>query len=102
MTHTPHDNPTPEPHTPPDASRPAPPAPAESGQLILGQFLKFAGMLVTAGGALAMFRTEEVGEWWFGGRPWFFMVLLPLGMLIWVAGFFLVARSSRDGEGRRG
>ncbi|MCE9592540.1 MAG: hypothetical protein K8S99_18690 [Planctomycetes bacterium] len=67
---------------------------AESNRLITGQALKFAGLVLTVGGSLAIFRTRGVESSWFNDRPWFFLLLIPLGLVTWFVGFRLCAAAA--------
>ena len=56
----------------------------ESSRHIAGQFLMFAGMLVTIGGSLALIRTGE--------RSIFYTLLMPIGLGMWALGYWLRRR----------
>lgn len=59
----------------------------ESSRHTTGQFLKFAGLLLTVGGSLATLRTRGVEDAFFDNRPWFFLALIPVGLVVWFVGF---------------
>lgn len=59
----------------------------ETPRQTLGRFLLFLGPIMTMGGALAVMRLGKVGQ-----RSVFFAAFLPLGLLVWFAGFRLARR----------
>lgn len=61
-------------------SEPSPETPRQ----ILGRFLLFLGPIITMGGALAVMRLGKVGQ-----RSLFFAAFLPLGLVVWYAGYRL-------------
>ncbi|MBI1335553.1 MAG: hypothetical protein GC164_01170 [Phycisphaera sp.] len=66
---------------------------AESGRAkraAVGQALTFLGPLVFAGGMLAIWRTGE--------KSVFYALLALVGLLIWLAGFWLVYRGKHSQE----
>jgi hypothetical protein len=60
----------------------------DSPAAITAQALKFLGLLVTAGGALAILRTGE--------RNLLYVCMMPLGLVMWGAGFWLLGRQARS------
>lgn len=69
----------------------------ESGIAIAGQALKFLGIMLIAGGSLAMLRTRGVDDGrFFGGSPWLFLLLIPLGMAAYAGGFYLCGRDAGE------
>lgn len=72
-----------------DHAKPSP----EPRSAVVGQFLKFAGLMATIGGALAGIRllgTPEEGSV-------FYAFFMPVGIVIWGVGYFLIARSRSGG-----
>lgn len=72
--------------------------PSDSNRSILGEFLKFLGLMLTVGGSLAILRTAGVAGRWFSGPQFFFTLLLPIGLILWAVGLYL-ARPNNDGSG---
>jgi hypothetical protein len=73
----------------PDHSNTNPPLPKSSDRSLLADFLKFLGLMLTIGGSLAILRTHGVENRWFSGPQLFFTLLIPVGLCMWAAGFFL-------------
>lgn len=62
----------------------------DSPQMVAAQALKFLGLLVSAGGSLAILRT--------GQRSLLFALLMLLGLIMWGIGFWLAARAPRQAD----
>ena len=75
-------------HPPAPPAAPAPPS--DDGRRTLGQFLRFFGLLMTAGGSLAVIRLSRAGT-----RDAFIALLLPLGLVIWYVGLRIESRARR-------
>lgn len=59
--------------------------PQESGRQVCGQFLKFIGLVASAGGSLALIRLLGTRE---EGSP-FYALFMPVGLVIWLVGFLM-------------
>jgi hypothetical protein len=60
--------------------------PPESTRSITAQALKFLGLIVVCGGALAVLRLHETKE---EVQSWFYALLMPVGLVMWIVGFYL-------------
>ena len=77
---------------------PSPNPPAESKRSIAASALKFAGMLLTCGGALAVMRLRGTDQ---QAHAWFFGLFMPIGMAVWFIGFRLgLSRPRPEGDAR--
>jgi len=85
------------PTPPPSPPTPPPEQGDESGSATAGQALKFLGIMLIAGGSLAMMRTRGVHQTtFFEGSPWLFLLLIPVGIATYVAGFYMCGRAVGD------
>ena len=64
----------------------APHAPTNR-RAIAAEFLRFVGIMMTVGAALAILRGAGVQErFWVEARPLFFAALMPIGLAVWFLG----------------
>lgn len=72
-----------------ETTQPGPMTPqaSESSRQLCGQFLKFIGLVASAGGSLALIRLLGTRE---EGNP-FYALFMPAGLVIWLVGFLMCA-----------
>jgi len=71
----------------------------ESSRNLIGQLVKFLGLMTTIGGSLALIRTLGVQQAiWFSGPRVFFLALIPFGLILWGVGFWLSISPSQSND----